>query len=72
MKQVQQTLAAAQLAAPLDVLRLLNNVRQTLIFNKKLLYSVFSLVFTWSICFGEKDTSVDNSAPSKNLLNDDD
>ena len=37
---------------------------------KIVLFSVLPLLMTLSVCFREEETSADNSAPSKNLLND--
>ena len=69
-KQAEQMLAAARLAAPTSCPCLLNSVRETLIFNIKLLYSVFlPVLITGSVCFEEEETSADNSAPGKNILN---
>jgi len=69
-KQAEQTLAAARLAAPPDVLCQPNSVGEELIFYVKLHYSVFlPFLIAMYVCSGEEEASTDNLAPSKNLLN---
>lgn len=63
-------LASARLVIPSDIQHPLNSVGETQIYNMKPLYSVFiPVVISGSICFGLWETSADNLARGKNLLN---